>query len=273
MHVEECGACPLMPRRYEDQRKSKRARLEKALERYDLVPSRRFRPIAEATSITGYRRRAKLVVAREPSGEIAVGLYRRHDNQNVVDIPHCQVLSPMLVETVGELREIANAPPPELAPLMTPAVAGEGVLTGIDLRQLKIPDSAAGEEEGEGSSEGSVLLTLLLAAERAAPVDDLREAARALRARLPQLSGVSVSLRYSSRTQASSEFHTLSGLSEAKDALGEGYQFVSHTSFLHVHRGQADQLYDVLVEVIQGGLEGAAEDQRRVLDLYGGTGA
>src|SRR5690606_1279841 len=36
VHVQECGACPLMPKRYADQRADKRGRLARALERYDI---------------------------------------------------------------------------------------------------------------------------------------------------------------------------------------------------------------------------------------------
>jgi len=264
VHVQECGACPLMPRRYADQRAVKVAKLDKALGRYDIVPTAGTEELEAAPSITGYRRRAKLVVASDPGGEVAVGLYRRHDNQHVVDIPHCQVLSPTLIGLVSELRELAHDPPEELAALVTPSVAGRGVLMGIDLRELQLP-------EGEDPEQGNVLLTLVLAAERAASPDELRDAARALRRRHPQIAGVSVSLRYSSRQQSSSEFLSLSGATESKDALGQGYQLVSHTSFLHVHRGQADRLYSVLGAAVDEAL--ADTEEKRVLDLYGGTGA
>ncbi|HHH31204.1 MAG TPA: hypothetical protein ENK57_23045, partial [Polyangiaceae bacterium] len=264
VHVQECGACPLMPRRYDDQRSFKVGKLDRALERYGITPEQGIGELEAAPSITGYRRRAKLVVARDPGGEVAVGLYRRHDNLHVVDIPHCQVLSPVLMAMVSELRELAHDPPEELAALVTPSIAGQGVLTGLDVRELQAPT-------GDDAERGNILLTLILAAERAASPDELRDAARALRKRFPQIAGVSVSLRYSSRQQSSSEFLSLSGASESKDALGEGYQLVSHTSFLHVHRGQADRLYDVLGRAVDEAL--VDSDNKRVLDLYGGTGA
>ncbi len=273
VHVEACGACPLMPMRYEDQRETKRKRLRLSLDRYGITPLGKEGVVEPAEAITGYRRRAKLVVARDDSGEVAVGLYRRHDNQNVVDIPHCQVLSAGLMELVGELRELANDPPPELAALLEPAVGNQGVLTGLDARELAPPDDdedAADDPLATHGAERSILLTLLLVAERAAPVEDLRDAARALRQRLPQISGLSVSLRYSARHQSGSDFISLSGLSECKDAVADTYQYVSHTSFLHVHRGQAEQLYALLGKVVD---EALAPGEGRVLDLYGGTGA
>jgi 23S rRNA (uracil1939-C5)-methyltransferase len=271
VHVRECGACPLMPRRYEDQRAAKLGRLRKAMERYAIDPERGYGTVHGAPTITGYRRRAKLVVAREPGGDVAVGLYRRHDNQAVVDIPHCQVLSPTLMELTAELRELASAPPPELACLLEPSTGDAGVFSGLDARELLPP------KDDEEAGERSVLLTLILSAERARSVDEMREAARALRRRFPQISGLAVSLRYSSRQQASTEFISLSGASESKDEVGGGYQLVSHTSFLHVHRGQADRLYELLGKLCVGGNTqasgGADGASGRVLDLYGGTGA
>jgi len=260
-HVEECGACPLMPKRYVDQREAKMARLQRAFERYGVRPTGSLAEVSPAKPITEYRRRAKLVVARSNGGGAAVGLYRRHDNQNVVDIPGCRVLSPTLMKLVATIRELCADPGAELACLLEPKGETDGVLSGIDVREL------TGDGDGD---EARVLLTLILVAERAAPAEQLRDAARALRRRLPELAGVSVSLRYSSRQAASPEFLSLSGATDRRDAVGDAYQLVSHTSFLHVHRGQADALYDFIGQVVG---EVTGPDGGRVLDLYGGTGA
>jgi 23S rRNA (uracil1939-C5)-methyltransferase len=265
VHVEACGACPLMPRRYEDQRGLKLDRLHKALGSYGLTPTAAVAPVGGADSISSYRRRAKLVVSRTHGGGVAVGLYRRNDNQSVVDIPECRVLSPALMDLVATLRKLCAEPPPELVSLLAPSDGERGVLSGIDARELEPPPDPEATEGGP-----TILLTLLLAAERAAPVEELREAARALRRLLPQLSGVAVNLRYATRQQASSELTTLSGVSESKDAVAGGWQLVSHTSFLHVHRGQAERLYALLTDVVKGAL---GETPGKVLDLYGGTGA
>lgn len=264
VHVAECGACPLMPKTYADQRATKLRRLEEALGRYGIEPREGTRAIAEASVLTGYRRRAKLVVARDDDGEVTIGLYRRHDNQHVVDIPHCQVLSPVLVELVARLRELAQSPSEELAPLLEPATGdfARGVLSGLDVRELHDP---------KADEPRSVLLTLVLAAERAASTDELREAARALRRELPVLSGVAVNLRYGARHASNNEFVPLSGVTEARDAAGDSYQLASHSSFLHVHRAQAERLYDVVRSEVLSALEGAEEP--RVLDLYAGSGA
>lgn len=271
-----------MPRRYDDQRATKMARTRKALDRYGITPNRTLGQVEKADAIVGYRRRAKLVVSRDPGGQVSVGLYRRYDNQNVVDIPGCQVLSPTLMQLVSEIRTLANAPPPELACLLEPSDAaghptpgGErGVLSGIDVRELHPP------KDEPDDPDQCLLLTLILSAERAQGVDEMREAARELRRRLPQISGLAVSLRYSSRSQSSSELVSLSGAIESKDAVSDSYQMVSHTSFLHVHRGQAERLYALLTEIVSRALKldpssPAPEGTPRpkLLDLYGGTGA
>ena len=257
-----------MSKTYQAQRNDKMSRLQRALAGYELRPSQSLTPVLGADTITSYRRRAKLVVAASPDGRgVRVGLFRRNDNQNVVDIPGCKVLSPLLMELVANIRELAQAPPPELACLLAPQLAhdGHGALTGLDARELQPPPGSAGEQES-----AVVLLTLILAAERAAELDELREAARELRRRMPYIVGVAVSLRSLSRQQSSSEFASLSGQTECKDALGSGYQLVSHTSFLHVHRRQAETLYELLAKAaheVTGGQKG------KMLDLYGGTGA
>jgi len=280
-HVQQCGACPLMARRYADQRGAKLQRLERALLRYDIAPSVDLADVQAADPISGYRRRAKLVVARSPKGDVSVGLYRRHDNQSVVDIPGCKVLSPPLKQLVGKIREQAKDPPPELSCLLEPAGEGRGVLSGIDLRELCGPAAKGSvpcpdEPDGDAtvpptsSSTPQVLLTLVLVADRAASVEELREAGRALRRQWPQVAGVAVSLRYSGRGQGSSELVSLSGETECRDVLDQGYQLVSHTSFLHVHRGQSIRLYELLKELVS---DAKAGEPCKVLDLYGGTGA
>jgi 23S rRNA (uracil1939-C5)-methyltransferase len=272
-----------MTQSYDEQCSTKRRRLEEALGRYGMRPAKALEEVMRAEPITSYRRRAKLVVAREavaPTGSsseteeprservgsgrgVAVGLYQRQDNQRVVDITDCLVLSPVLRELVGELRSLASAPPDGCACLLEPLHNGGGVLLGLDVRELCPPDGAPEPRHG-------VLLTLVLAADRARPVDELRLAAAALCQRLPRVAGLAVTLKPSTRQQSSAEFVVLAGSSEAKDALGAGYQLVSHTSFLHVHRVQADRLYGVLGDLVSGSVAGRPA---RVLDLYGGTGA
>ena len=269
LHAEECGACPLIGRRYDEQCREKLGRLERAFGRYGLRPVLPVSEVIGAQPIAGYRRRAKLVVFRavrpaaDPSGTetVSVGLYRRNDNHGVVDIPGCQVLSPLLADIVAKLRAWARQPPDDLAVLLTPASDdGTGVLSGIDVRELRPP----------GEEIPAVLLTLVLVAERARPLEELRGAARALRQLVPALAGVAVTLRPQSRQAPATEHVPLSGASEVKDALAEGHQLVSHGSFLQVHRGQAQRLYEIVAAIVS---EAAGGAPGRVLDLYGGTGA
>ncbi|MBI4702372.1 MAG: methyltransferase domain-containing protein [Deltaproteobacteria bacterium] len=260
-HVAECGACPLMPQRYARQRALKMERVAQALERYGLRPADALAEVEPAEPIAGYRRRAKLVVARTGDGRVAVGLYRRADNQSVVDIPDCRVLSPTLRELVASIRLLAQEPPAELGSLLRPAEDGTGVFLGLDARELDPPD-----EEGQAR----VMLTLALDAARAEPLEALRSAARELRRRLPVVVGLAVSLKQRTRQQGSPELVALSGAAECRDGLGGGYQLVSFTSFLHVHRRQAERLHGLLARLVSGAV---AAVPARVLDLYGGTGA
>ena len=274
-----------MGKAYDEQCSAKLLRLQEALARYGLRPARRLEDVVRAEPITSYRRRAKLVVGTEsavaPSGAdpgraaeppsqptgagrpVVVGLYQRQDNQRVVDISDCLVLSPLLRELVCELRALASAPPASCACLLEPIHDGGGVLMGLDLRELCPPVGAPDPHHG-------VLLTLILAAERARPAEELRAAAADLCQRLPLVAGLGVSLKPSTRQQSSTEFMVLFGAGDSRDALGTGYQLVSHTSFLHVHRSQAEKLYGLLGELVAGSTGG---QPGRVLDLYGGTGA
>lgn len=285
-HADECGACPLMCKCYEDQCAVKLRRLEDALGRYRLQPARPVGQVVQADPVVSYRRRAKLVVAaagglagsgvvssrvpstlrngaRPPEGPVVVGLYQKQDNQRVVDISDCQVLSPLLRELVQSLRALATTPPPGCGCLLEPAFDGRGALLGIDARELEPPAGGAGAER-------RVLLTLIVAADRARPIDELRAAAAQLGERLPVVAGIAVALKGMGKQQPSSELVVLTGEAEARDSLGAGFQLVSHTSFLHVHRAQSERLYGLLGDLVGGLISGRAG---KVLDLYGGTGA
>lgn len=274
IHVSECGACPLMPLGYARQRAAKLDRIALSLGRYGMAPGTAVAELRRPELLAAYRRRAKLVVARTAPDQAAIGLFRRHDSQVVIDIPGCQVLSPTLLEFVANLRPLIASPPPSLLALLTGRSSdGTGVLSGLDVRELR---------RALGNAPSSLLVTLTLAAEHAAPVEELRDAARALRQHFPSLVGVAVELRVGGRGASSaSEFVVLSGESEVEDAVDDGgleptYQLVSHTSFLRVHREQASMMHRLLRELVAGPLPvapAAAPRQTRVLDLYGGTGA
>lgn len=257
---------------YEKQGAAKVDKLAHAMARFALPVDGSVVALERPAQLEAYRRRAKLVVARGGEGQASVGLFRRHDNQLVVDIPGCKVLTPALASLVGELRELASHPPPELAAILSPR--GEdapGALAGIDLRELSGSDAPTLTDESP-----EFLLTLSLLADRAEPLEVLRESARALRHRIPAIRGVAAQLRFAARTPSQpSELVTLSGVSELRDLLdvsdGRGvYQLVSQGSFLHVHRGQAAALYRLLGSLVREAMGGKPA---RLLDLYGGTGA
>lgn len=271
VHLAECGACPLMHLDYGAQRVAKEARVRRSVASYGIEPARGVEPLVEPTSLTRYRRRAKLVVATAPSGRVSIGLHRRNDHQVVVDVPGCEVLSPSILALVAALRGIVAAPPSELEPLLTArGEDGRGVLVGLDVRELE------GGEVAGAQGASSLLVILTLDAASAKPVETLREAARALRQAHPEIRGIAVQLRFAGRPSPSaSELVVLSGASELSDSLAVSdqaptYQLVSHTSFLHVHREQAGALRSLLTRLVAEFMGGA---RARVLDLYGGTGA
>ncbi|MBM4374271.1 MAG: methyltransferase [Deltaproteobacteria bacterium] len=270
-HLAECGACPLMHLGYDAQRVEKRSRIERALGRYGLNPVGGVEPLDASVGVVAYRRRAMLVVTRGRDGGVSVGLHGRNDHHLVVDVPGCQVLSPRILAFVAELRGLASKPPPALASLVAPH--GDelgGALMGVDVREL------SGSLADVADETGGLLVTLTLDAASARPVDDLREAARVLRQRLPEVRGVAAQLRVVGRPSPSaSDLVLLSGAAELRDVIDPGaaeptYQLVSHTSFLHVHRDQAGALYGALARLVGDGL---GVERARILDLYGGTGA
>ena len=250
---------------YREQIETKLARVRKALERYGVVLRRPMRMLDAGEHVQGYRRRAKLVVAARESKPAAVGLFRRQDKQSVIDIPGCKVLSPDLTSLVASVRSLAANTPEELAALLRPEGAGEGALAGIDARELRRP-----AQESDSDSKVGILVTFILTAEKSVELEPLRQAAGAFAARHPEVLGIGVTLRRRGRGQGGREQHNLYGVTEARDVLAMGYQLVSHSSFMHVHRQQAEGLYDE-VEALVSRVAGGASV--RVLDLYGGTGA
>lgn len=98
-------------------------------------------------------------------------------------------------------------------------------------------------------------------------------AAEAVRAASPRVLGVAANLRAQSAPQVlGPETTVLSGVGEARDRMGRAWQVVSHGSFVQAHRGQAARIHELLASEIgqeaDGGLAG-----KRILDLYGGSGA
>jgi 23S rRNA (uracil1939-C5)-methyltransferase len=260
VHAETCAGCPLIELDYVQQLAAKRARVVTAVSHYPSLELVYTNPVELADPITGYRGRAKLIVA--PSG--AIGLYGRAGNHEVVDIPECRVLAPALADVAAALRRLIATPPSAARTLLLPFdPAAGGVLRALDLREVRAP----------GTGEPSVLVTLVLERDRATTRDELRAAGKALRPLLPRVVGLAANLHEADAPQIlGPETLLLDGVGQAEDAIGGSFHVASFGSFVQAHRGQAARVHGLVAKEIAS-LEIDADRKPRVLDLYGGSGA
>ena len=98
----QCGGCALIDLPYASQLEHKQALVRAAL---DAHVSLRALPLSDcmpATRRAGYRNRAKLAVAGEPSS-VRIGLFRRGSHE-LIDLALCQVQQPTLMRGLELLR-------------------------------------------------------------------------------------------------------------------------------------------------------------------------
>ncbi len=271
VHAAQCAGCPLIHLDVPTQLSSKRARVVTAVSHYPALELLYTRPVITAEPMVGYRGRAKLIVS--PEGRI--GLYARTGNHEVVDIPECRVLSPALVDVAAELRKLIADPPEALRGLLLPfnPFAG-GVLRALDLREVRSESGASGAEvPPEGDAIG-VLVTFVLQRDRAPSREDLKEMGRLLRPRLPRVVGIAANFHEADAPQIlGPDTLALDGAVRAQDRIGPTFHLASFGSFVQAHRGQAAKVHQAVAREV-GKIEGGAPGSpRRVLDLYGGSGA
>jgi len=256
-HADRCGGCPILSLPYGEQLLVKRGRVVQSVSRYPTLELVYTEPLVPAEPITGYRTRAKLIVGSGGS----VGLYAKGGGHHVVDIPGCQVLSPVLVAAAAALRALVARDEVEDGPL-APMTERKGALRAIDLRETRGP-------EGEPPR---VLLTLVLSRARSAPVPALEELAQKLLAAHPDFVGVAASYHDGDSPQVlGSETRLLAGEEAREDHLGRSRHLATYGSFVQSHRGQAANVHTLLVDALA--LERPRPEKLRVLDLYGGSGA
>jgi 23S rRNA (uracil1939-C5)-methyltransferase len=263
-HADRCAGCPLIGLSYSSQLAHKRARVVEALGRYAGLETIFVEPALPADPVVGYRTRAKLVVAPREHGEpgIVIGLYASGGGHVVVDTPTCRVVSTAIGEVADEVRAIAAEPGSVLARPSTSTIAGrspQSLVRAIDLREAR-----------EGS-DLRVLVTWVASRDDVRTpelVEELRAAARALRARQPRVSGVALNLREGDSPQVlGTELIVLDGEPTARDSIGSVSHLATFGAFVQAHRGQARRVHELLA----GGLELVRGET--VLDLYGGSGA
>ncbi len=262
VHASACPGCPLIDVPYPAQLVAKRARVAQAAARYAALAGAPIEPTLAASPVTGYRTRAKLIVA--PGARI--GLYTRGSAHEVVDIPSCVVLAPAIARVVAVLRERVAADEATGGPLAPQGrVAGRaagraGALRAVDLREAR--DGAA----------VTVLLTLVVDGRHASDLGPLRAAARELLRAAPEIAGVAASLHGGEGPQVlGRETVPLAGSTSAPDRLGASRHIATFGSFVQVHREQAERVHDALARAVLAGAP--AGRAPRVLDLYGGSGS
>ena len=101
-HAERCPGCPLIGLPYASGTAAKARSIESAVRRHpDLASVELATSVAAATSIAGYRLRAKLVV--DAAGRLGLFEAGSHD---VLDLPGCRILTPELQAVAAALRAL-----------------------------------------------------------------------------------------------------------------------------------------------------------------------
>jgi 23S rRNA (uracil1939-C5)-methyltransferase len=258
-HAERCGGCPAIELPYIDQLSLKRGRVVSALARYVSLELVYADPVIAADPVVGYRRRAKLMVG--PRG--AIGLFAKGGGHDVIDVPKCRVLSPVVARVVAAVRARVQHDARSGGPLAPQGASGG--LRAIDVREL---DDLAGSPRA--------LLTLVVHRGLAADLDPLREVAASLLAEAPEVVGVAASLHDGESPQVlGAETVLLAGASEADDRIGKCVHVATFGSFVQAHRQQAARIHDILATHlgVRGSVDGAEARTPRIVDLYSGSGA
>jgi 23S rRNA (uracil1939-C5)-methyltransferase len=259
VHADRCGGCPIIGLPYGEQLAMKRGRVVQSASRYPSLELVYTEPVAAADPIVEYRTRAKLIVSA--GGKL--GLYAKGGGHQVVDIPQCRVLSPLLASIAEALRSRVAADEHTGGPFAPFDVGGGGAVRAVDLREVETETGAR------------VLVTLVVQRSRVTSREELDGGARLLAAELPEIAGVALSLHDGESPQIlGSETVVVHGLASVEDRVGRSHYHASYGSFVQAHRGQAERVHTSLVDLL--GLDRRREEHGpppRVLDLYGGSGA
>jgi len=240
---------------YDEQLAIKRERLTQAVRPYSLLAGVEIRATVGAEEISGYRVRAKLIVAAGAK----IGLFAR-GSHDVIDIPDCRTLTPALARVAAAIRELVEEPPSAASRPLTPSAAAGGALRALDLREAR---------DGAGAR---VLATLVLDSEASATDPDVVAAASALMSAAPEIAGVAVSARESGAARVlGATPRVVAGANELTDTVGGVPHFATHGAFVQAHRGQAAALHEEIERQLESKL--GALDGRRIYDLFGGSGA
>ena len=240
-----CGGCPAIERDYDVQLKGKTEAV-----RHDALPytslGLEVRDTESATANVAYRTRAKLMVS-----DARVGLYKDGTHE-LVDIPECRVLSPVLARAAAAVRDT-----------LTRHKTFASHVRAVDLREAR-------------STETTLLVTWVVA--RGTVRDEVVTSANAALVRaLADLGGrasIAVSERDETSVQALGDApRALRGAALAQDryAADLPWTYASHGSFVQAHRGVAARI----VQRIATSVDALGKELGRapqVLDLFAGAG-
>ncbi|MFO0740812.1 MAG: hypothetical protein U0270_33245 [Labilithrix sp.] len=163
VHADRCGGCPIIALPYGEQLAMKRGRVVGSIARYPALELVYTEPVQAAEPVVEYRTRAKMIVA----GGGKLGLYAKGGGHQVVDIPECRVVTPLLGAVAALLRQRIKSDEASNGPL-APVESG-GALRAVDLREVRGHESA--------SDEGRVLVTLVVQRDRAGELSARRSVA------------------------------------------------------------------------------------------------
>ena len=254
-HADRCGGCPIIGLPYGEQLAMKRGRVVQSASRYPALELVYTEPVAAAEPIAAYRTRAKLIVAANAK----LGLYAKGGGHQVVDIPRCQVLSPAIAEVAAALRVRIGEHEKNGGPLAPYEPSRGGALRAVDLREVRTDDGPR------------VLVTLVVHRGRAGDRTALEQEARALAEQKPIVIGVAVNLHEGESPQIlGSETVVVYGVASTPDTLGKSRHEATYGSFVQAHRGQAERVHGLLVDLLG---VGKRPSPMKLLDLYGGSGA
>lgn len=260
-HADRCGGCPVIALPYGEQLGLKRGRVVQSASRYQSLDLVYTEPVHPADPITEYRTRAKLIVA--PSGKL--GLYAKGGGHQVIDIPQCRVVSPVISAVAAQLRarivadEASAEGPGPLAPF---DVATRGPLRAVDLREVRTDDG-----------EPRVLVTLVVQRDRAPDRAVYEQLAAELANEESRIVGIALNFHDGESPQIlGSETVVVHGVASFPDRIGRASHQATYGSFVQAHRGQAERVHATVIDVL--GIGRTRDDRRpKVLDLYGGSGA
>ncbi|HEY4016205.1 MAG TPA: pseudouridine synthase [Polyangiaceae bacterium] len=266
VHADRCGGCPLIERSYGEQLAEKGERVAQSLIRYPALELVRTEDVVPANPIVGYRTRAKLIAG---SGG-RLGLFAKGGGHEVVDIPHCRVLSEPVARVVTAIRERLARDERDGGALAPCDASGKGCVRAVDVRETITGGTAR------------VLVTFVVQRDRVADIAPIGRAARELMEAAPVVAGVACNFHNAEGPQVlGGETVPLAGVTSLSDEVGASVQFATFGSFVQAHRGQTMRVHAMLTELL--GLrprERANKDpgpapapRPRILDLYGGSGA